>query len=148
LTGLSNRRRGFSHERDLAQRLWNHGFAVIRSPASGSKAKNILYPDIVAIYHGKVLAIEAKTVRKERTIYLKEQQVEKLAEFSRRAGGEAFIAVKIVGTGEWRFVSLNSLRETRGLKITKAHLSNSLKLEDVISIVKGVRKLDEFAEME
>jgi len=91
---LSNRRRGFSHERDLAQRLWNH------------------------------------------------------AEFSRRAGGEAFIAVKIVGTGEWRFVSLNSLRETGSLKITKAHLSNSLKLEDVISIVKGVRRLDEFAEME
>jgi hypothetical protein len=56
--------------------------------------------------------------------------------------------VKIVGTGEWRFVSLNSLRDTGGLKITKAHLSNSLKLEDVISIVKGVRKLDEFAEME
>jgi len=142
---LSNRRRGFSHERDLVQRFWNHGFAVIRSPASGSKAKIILYPDIVAIYHGKVLAIEAKTVRKERTIYLKQQQVEKLMEFSKRAGGEAYIAVKIVGTGEWRFVDLKSLQETGGLKITKAHLSTSLKLEDLISIVKGVKRLDEFS---
>ncbi|QOR95135.1 Holliday junction resolvase [Thermosphaera chiliense] len=142
---MSNRRRGFSHERDLVQRFWNHGFAVIRSPASGSKAKTILYPDIVAIYHGKVLAIEAKTIRRERTIYLKKQQVEKLIEFSKRAGGEAYIAVKIVGTGEWRFISLNSLQDTGGLKITKTHLSASLKLEDLVSIVKGVRRLGDFS---
>ncbi|MEM0326303.1 MAG: Holliday junction resolvase, partial [Desulfurococcaceae archaeon] len=52
---MSTRRRGFFHERDLVRRLWEHGFAVIRAPASGSRVKHVVYPDIVALYKGKVI---------------------------------------------------------------------------------------------
>ncbi|MEM0282497.1 MAG: Holliday junction resolvase, partial [Desulfurococcaceae archaeon] len=62
-----SRIRGFSHERDLARKLWDHGLAVMRAPASGSKGKKLLYPDIVAIYKGKVIAVEVKTMKKAKT---------------------------------------------------------------------------------
>ncbi|MEM1634728.1 MAG: Holliday junction resolvase Hjc [Thermosphaera sp.] len=140
---MSNRRRGFSHERDLVYKLWSYGLAVVRAPASGSKARRILYPDIVAVYQGKVVAIEAKTIRKERSIYVRPEQVEKLLEFKRRAGGEAFIAIKIVGTGEWRFVRIENFKE-RPIRITKDMIAKALKLEDLISLVKGVKSLKDF----
>ncbi|HIC99009.1 MAG TPA: Holliday junction resolvase, partial [Pyrodictiaceae archaeon] len=38
--------RGFEAERDLARRLWQKGFAVIRAPASGAKTKHYVYPDL------------------------------------------------------------------------------------------------------
>ncbi|MEM1828904.1 MAG: Holliday junction resolvase, partial [Desulfurococcaceae archaeon] len=41
---MSKRVKGFSHERDLVRRLWEYGFAVMRAPASGSKAKRVRYP--------------------------------------------------------------------------------------------------------
>jgi len=144
---LSSRRvRGFSHERDLARKLWSHGLAVIRAPASGSKAKRLMYPDLVAIYKGRVLVFEVKTASSLRDIYIPGRQVEKLLEFTRRAGGEAYIAVKITGTGEWLFVSTDKLSKTSSgnYKLSRSVLGDALKLASLISIVKGVRGLLDF----
>ncbi len=49
--------RGTEYERDLAYKLYQRGWAVIRAPASGAKAKRYLYPDLVAIKKGRILAI-------------------------------------------------------------------------------------------
>jgi Holliday junction resolvase len=141
-----SRIRGFSHERDLARKLWDHGLAVIRAPASGSKTKHLLYPDIVIIYKGKTAAIEVKTMKKTRTLYIEAYQVKKLLEFADRAGGEAYVAVKVVGTGEWIFMPISKLEKTTNgnYKLKKEVLQEGLKLEAFISIMKGVRKLTEF----
>jgi len=40
---------GKRYELELARKLHKYGFAVIRAPASGRKAKRVPYPDIVAI---------------------------------------------------------------------------------------------------
>ncbi len=143
---MSNRRRGFAHERDLVLKFWSHGFAVMRAPASGSKAKRVLYPDIVAIYKGRVIAVEVKTVREPRSIYIDGDQYEKLVEFSKRAGGEAYIAVKIIGSGEWIFIPIDKLVKTESgkYKLNIELLNTGLKLEGLVSLVKGVRKLTEF----
>ena len=146
-TILSNKRtRGFSHERELARKLWARGFAVMRAPASGSKAKRLVYPDIVAIYHGKILIFEVKTASNLRDIYIPGHQVEKLLEFTRRAGGEAYIAIKITGTGEWYFVSISKLVKTSSgnYKLPKSALGEALRLPALVNLVKGVKDLLEY----
>lgn len=146
---LSGRRaRGFAHERDLARKLWARGLAVMRAPASGSKAKRLVYPDVVAIYRGKVLVFEVKTASTLRDIYIPARQVEKLVEFARRAGGEAYIAVKVIGTGEWLFVHVEKLSRTPSgnFKISKSTLGEALTLPTLVSLVKGVRSLLDYAE--
>jgi Holliday junction resolvase - archaeal type len=141
-----SRIRGFSHERDLARKLWDHGLAVIRAPASGSKTKHLLYPDIVVIYKGKTAVLEVKTMKKTRSIYIEAYQVKKLLEFADRAGGEAFIAVKVIGTGEWIFLPVSKLEKTTNdnFKLRKEFLAEGFKLEAFVSIMKGVKKLTEF----
>ncbi|AFL66764.1 Holliday junction resolvase Hjc [Desulfurococcus amylolyticus] len=140
---MSNRSRGFSHERDLVRRLWDQGFAVIRAPASGSRARHVKYPDIVAIYHGKIVAMEVKTIKEERTIYVRWEQVEKLQEFSRRAGATPFIAVKFVGSGEWFLIPLEKLALSEGgaFKIPVETVKNSLRLKALISMIKGDKSI-------
>ncbi|MEZ0394688.1 MAG: Holliday junction resolvase Hjc [Desulfurococcaceae archaeon] len=139
------RSRGFQHERDLARRLWEKGLAVVRAPASGSKARRLVYPDLVAIYRGRVVAIEAKTTRRGGAIYVRREQVEKLMEFARRAGGEAYVAIKHVGTGDWRFVRIDSLVEAgNSFKVTREAIEGSPRLEELVDEIKGARPLTEF----
>lgn len=142
----SYRRKGFQHERDLARKLWDHGFAVIRAPASGSKAKHIMYPDLVAIRDRHIFAFEIKTVYREKTIYIPKIQVEKLREFIRRAGGKGYIAVKIVGESGWRFISLDELEETCGgnYKVSRDLLKKGLRIRDLVSIVKDQHRITEY----
>ncbi|ADV64812.1 Holliday junction resolvase Hjc [Desulfurococcus mucosus] len=140
---MTNRSRGFQHERDLARRLWEHGFAVVRAPASGSRARVLRYPDIVAIYRGRVIALEVKTLREEKPVYVRREQVEKLAEFSRRAGAMPFIAVKYVGEGEWFLVPLDRLVEAGegNYKIPVEAVREGLRLKALVSQVKGDKSI-------
>jgi len=120
----AGRRRGIEAEHDLARRLWASGFAVIRGPASGAKAKHIIYPDLVAIRKGVVLVFEVKRRTSTSTIYIDRRQVEKLVEFAERAGGDAYIAVKTGNPGSWIFIRVDHLEETRGgnYKVTEETL--------------------------
>lgn len=120
----------------------------MRAPASGSKAKRVPYPDVVAIYKGKVIVAEVKTIRKPRTIYVESRQIEKLLDFANRAGAEAYIALKVVGAGEWVFIPALKLKrlESGKYKLSKDNIGEGLKLEALISLIKGVKKLSEFGE--
>ncbi len=142
----SYRRRGFQHERDLARKLWDHGFAVMRAPASGSKAKYTKYPDLVAIMDRHIFAFEVKTVYREKTIYISAVQVEKLREFIKRAGGQGYIAVKVIGESGWRFIPLEQLEETTGgnYKVPKELIGKGLRIRDLVSMVKGDRRITEY----
>lgn len=143
---VSIRARGFSHERDLVRKMWEHGLAVIRAPASGSKSRRTPCPDIIAIYRGKVIVIEAKSVKKIKNIYIDPHQVEKLLEFARRASGEPYIAIKVVGTGDWTFIPVSKIERTKTgkYKISKELLKEGIKLEALISTIKGVKRLSQF----
>jgi len=127
----AKRLRGFQAERDLVKLLWRLGFAVIRAPASGSKIKKAVYPDVVAIRKGKVLVFEVKRRSELSTIYVPKEQVEKLKMFSERAGGEAFIAIKIPGR-DWVFVELKDLEELDDkFRISKEVLNKGLTIYDI-----------------
>jgi len=134
--GAKNRRRGFSHERDLASRLWRLGFAVMRAPASGSKAKRMVYPDLVAMWRGRIFAFEVKTAKQPRIIYVPKHQVDKLLEFSKRSGAVPFIAVKIINHTGWRFVKLEMLEKTssNNYRITLEIINKALKMRDLMAL--------------
>ncbi len=141
------RRRAFARERDLVRLLWKRGFACMRAPASGSKVKRTVYPDIVAIWRGKVLVFEVKTSEQKRTIYVPREQVNKIIEFAKRAGGQAFIAVKIVGQGEpWKFIPVEKLEHTSGgnYKVSIDLLKKALTIRDLERITGMTHGLDDY----
>ncbi len=132
----SQRSRGYSAERELVRKLWKMGFAAIRGPASGAKVKRSVYPDVVAIRNGLVLAFEVKYRKRIETIYLPRNQVEKLLEFARRAGGIALIAIKISELREWRIIPVEKLEPVGDrFRISRSVIEKSPKLSDYVSSV-------------
>ncbi len=141
------RRRGFSHERDLLMKLWKKGFAVMRAPASGAKARRFAVPDLVAIRNGVVLVFEVKTMREERDLYVPVHQVSKLIEFVKRSGGYAFIAVKIVGHGMgWRFIPIDKIEKTPAgnYKVSVKLFSSGLTIRDLVVLAEKHKSIDKF----
>ncbi|BEP17559.1 Holliday junction resolvase Hjc [Pyrofollis japonicus] len=105
---MNRRKRGFRAERELVQKLWSRGFAVIRGPASGSGARKIFYPDVVAIYKGNVYVFEVKyRSNKDHIIYLDKEKVRKLKDFAARANAQTLLAVRFKG-GKWYIIPLDS----------------------------------------
>lgn len=106
-----------------------------------------MYPDIVVIYRGRVAVLEVKTFRTGRYVYVNRDQYEKLLEFAKRSGGTPYIAVKKVGSGEWYFYPVDMLKETGSgrLRADFEDASKALRLEAFIAVLKGVKRLDEFA---
>ncbi|RLG82200.1 MAG: Holliday junction resolvase [Thermoprotei archaeon] len=107
------RSRGYRAERELVATLWKLGFAVMRAPASGAKIKRADYPDVVAIYKGRVAVFEVKARSRAGTIYIDEGQVRKLLTFAERAGGRAYIAVRLPHIG-WRIIPASALERVKG----------------------------------
>lgn len=142
------RRRGFARERDLVRKLWEAGFACVRGPASGAKARRIFYPDVVAIRNGRVYVFEVKTRRKLETIYIDRRKLLNLIDFARRAGGRAFIAVKIVdGASDWRFIPIEKLEKTSSgmFRVTpEIYRHHGLRISDLIADATGQRRLIDF----
>ncbi len=97
--------KGSRYERELANRLWRMGFAVLRGCASGSGVKKRFVPDIVAIGPGFVLILEVKYRSRPTQITIEEEKVERLLEFARRCNGIVYIAVKYSGD-DWKFVEV------------------------------------------
>ncbi len=112
------RRKGFQAERELVKKLWRYGFAVLRGPASGSGARTIFYPDLLAIYKGRIFVIEVKYRSTDKDIYIDKEKINKLKDFAQRAHAEILIAVKIKNKG-WFVVPLehNCMETQKGCRI-------------------------------
>jgi len=100
--------RGVRIERDLANKLWEMGFAVIRGGSSGGGVRKRYVPDLVVMKAGKIAVLEVKYRSESDRVQLKIDRLYKLQDFARRAGGEAFIVVKFRGE-EYRFVRLRDI---------------------------------------
>ncbi|MFP4006070.1 MAG: Holliday junction resolvase Hjc [Candidatus Hadarchaeia archaeon] len=109
--------KGSRRERELVNLLWESGFAVMRSPASGSGRKHP-QPDVLASNGDKEYGIETKS-SSSNAIYVKKEEVEKLGEFCDKFGCEPLIGVRFDRQG-WLFVKPDQCVETeKSLKITK-----------------------------
>lgn len=143
---VSRRRLGFQRERELVRKFWKLGFACMRGPASGSKTKKTPYPDLVAIKNGKVFVVEVKTREKRGTIYVPDDQLQKVVEFAWRAKGYALVAVKYMDGSGWKFVPVDKLDKTpSGLwRITPKLVAEGLTLEDINRIAVSTKTLEEY----
>ncbi len=139
------RSRGYRAERELVIKLWRLGFAVLRAPASGARIKRADYPDIVAIKEGRVAVMEVKSRTKLSTIYVREEQIRKLINFAKRAGGQAYIAIKIPYR-QWKIVPLSKLKQTSSgtYKVEKEVIEKALGIEQILLDLGLVRSIKEY----
>ncbi len=138
-------RKGFDKERDLVLRLWSYGFAAMRAPASGARAKRIFYPDVLAAYRGRIFVFEVKYRSEPGPIYIEASKVEKLRDFAQRAGAEPMIAVKY-GRSEWRLIPLDECPSTgSSIRVDpKLVEEKGVSLSEFVSRVKGQRSILEY----
>jgi Holliday junction resolvase len=106
--------RGIRDERELVNRLWKYGFAVLRSPASGSATK-FPRPDIIA-GNSELrlqLAIEVKTAW-GKTIYISKESFDQLTAFAKLFGCQPVFALKFKGQRKhpWIIISPKKLKAT------------------------------------
>jgi Holliday junction resolvase len=128
---------GKRYELELARKLYKYGFAVIRAPASGRRAKRIPYPDIVAIKKRNILVISVKYRSSIGTIYISEDEMRKMINFANRSDGTIIVAVKVKDLGDWRVIPLSTTNilysNIEKLIITVDMIRNAKRLEDWLS---------------
>lgn len=112
--------KGGRRERELVNRLDEAGFAVIRSPASGSATQRE-QPDILAGNGADFYAIEVKSSAGD-PIYLTGEEVEALVYFARNFGAKARIGVRF-DREAWYFFHPDELHVTSGrnYRVKKEH---------------------------
>lgn len=103
--------KGDRRERELVNRLDDAGFAVIRSPASGSATQRE-QPDVLAGDGETFYAIEVKSSAGD-PIYLTGEEVEALIYFSGNFGAKARIGVRF-DREAWYFFHPGDLHMTDG----------------------------------
>ncbi len=103
--------KGDRRERELVNRLDEAGFAVIRSPASGSATQRE-QPDVLAGDGETFYAIEVKSSSGD-PIYLTGEEVEALIYFARNFGAKARIGVRF-DREDWYFFHPGALHVTDG----------------------------------
>jgi len=123
------KRKGSTYERALANKLWSMGLAVLRGCSSGGGVRKRFVPDIVAIGPGFVLVLEVKYRSERKPVRIEEEKVSKLLEFAKRAGGDAYVAIKFKGD-DWRFIPIT---ENASIVVKPDDLDGAYTLEQLIS---------------
>lgn len=138
---MSFYRRGKRAEMELIKKLRRAGYAVMRAPASGAKAKRVFYPDVFAVkYDGnryRVLVFEVKLRKTREFIAIPAPKIWLLHDYAKRSGGKAFVAVKIADEKKWFVFPIEELQRQqweKGIRyiITKDMYSKAKTLSDVI----------------
>jgi len=75
-----------------------YGYAVLRAPASGAKAKRLPYPDLLAFKNGRILIFEVKRRSRRQAVYLSEDQYSTLM-FWKSKGAEVYVAIRYDSEG-------------------------------------------------
>lgn len=117
---------GSVEERDLVNKLWDAGFAAMRAPASGGATKRPL-PDVLAGNGKLYLAIEVKSTKQEH-IYIDNEKITNLIEFSDIFGATPYVGAKFIRK-PWRFIKLEDLHVTR---------SNNYRVNTDLAFSKGI----------
>ncbi|MCW1296362.1 MAG: Holliday junction resolvase Hjc [Candidatus Parvarchaeota archaeon] len=90
---------GANVERELIHHLLKKGYACMR--AAGSGKTSYPSPDIFAGKHGKMLAIEVKSSKKD-VVYIEKNEIDELLRWASIAQCIPIVAVKFKNKG-WKF---------------------------------------------
>lgn len=127
---MNLKRKGINAERDLIKKLWQEGWAAIRSAGSGSM--HYPSPDILAGKNGRRLAIECKITSANKK-YFPNEEIQLLKYFANTFGAESWIAIKFPKK-EWVFFQLEDLEETTKNYVASTELAElkGLSIEEVM----------------
>ena len=130
------RSKGSRFERDLISELWKEGFAAVR--VAGSGISTYPCPDIVAGNGEIFIAIEVK-MRKSLPLYLSDDEIRQLKDFSIFFGAKPYIALKLPRK-KWRFFTIEMLEKTeKNYKIDEMVYGLGLQLEEITGRVEQKR---------
>lgn len=101
--------KGSRSERELFQELWGRGFAVMRSPASGSGRRHP-QPDLLASDGDRIVGIEVKSTSGD-PVYIPKEEIEKLEEFCEKFGCVPLLGARFDRHG-WVFSRPEDCQET------------------------------------
>ncbi|KXA98852.1 nucleoid-structuring protein H-NS, partial [candidate division MSBL1 archaeon SCGC-AAA259J03] len=101
--------KGSRAERELVNIFWESGFAVMRSPASGSGRKHP-QPDILVSDGEKIFGIETKSTSSD-VVYIRKEEIEKLEEFCEKFGCDPLIGIRFDWKG-WVFFHPGECKKT------------------------------------
>lgn len=130
---------GSVEERDLVNKLWAAGFAAMRAPASGGATKRPL-PDVLGGNGKLYLAIEVKSTKQDH-IYIDNEKITNLIEFSEIFGATPYVGAKFIRK-PWRFIKLEDLHVTRSNNYrvnTDLAFSKGLDFEEIIGGTKQTK---------
>lgn len=119
----SSRKRGIRNERILVNKIYEQGYSVIRSPASGGATKREL-PDIVCGNGINMYGFELKSTVKDK-LYLRIEQVSELRLFCKNFRAKPFIVYK-KPYKPFIFIPLNKLKLSRNKKSYPINCYNSV----------------------
>lgn len=105
---MKHKIKGVNAERNLVHLFFANGWSAVRVAGSGSS--RYPSPDILASNNKRLLAIECKTSRKK-SLYIRKEEIQQLAEFCKAFGSETWLAVKF-NKGDWKFLKKTDLKET------------------------------------
>ncbi len=102
--------KGTRAERELLHMLFEHGWMPLRAAGSGSTTLPAV--DLVAGNGKKILAIECKSISKDRH-YFDDEEIEQIKTFSEKFGADPIIGVRFDNIG-WYFIELKDLVKGAG----------------------------------
>ena len=105
---MGNKEKGSDAERELLHLFWSRGWATIRSAGSGSM--KYPGPDLLVGNKFKRMAIECKS-SKNNNIYLNEEDILQLRQFSEVFDARPFFAVRFAKK-DWLFLNIEDLEKT------------------------------------
>lgn len=130
---MGTKAKGTRAERELMHKFYNTGsWIAIRAAGSGSTP--LPCPDILAGNSQRKLAIECKSI-KGKSYYFDKKEINKLLEFSKLFGAEAWIGVRFDNLG-WYFVLAENLDLSKKNKVPSINIKSAqnkgLKFEELI----------------
>ena len=102
--------KGTRAERELLHLLFENGWMPLRAAGSGSTTLPAV--DLVAGNGKNILAIECKSISKDKH-YFDDEEIEQIKTFSKRFGAEPIIGVRFDNIG-WYFIELKNLVKSKG----------------------------------
>lgn len=109
--------KGTRTERELVNKLWEKGYAVMRSPTSGGGRKHP-QPDVLFSNGEITVAVEAKSSSKRR-VYIDKNEIKQLSEFCEKFGALGLIGLRF-DYDKWRFLDPSYLEDVgKNYKVIK-----------------------------
>ena len=129
-----SKRKGTRAERELFHMFWDSKWGSVRSAGSGSTT--LPSPDLIAGNGERVIAIECKSLKKERK-YFDVEEVEQLRQFSDGFGAEPWVGVRFDNIG-WFFFELDKIDKTKTGFVVSLDLAKKkgMSFEEMIGLFK------------